>query len=201
VAYSDFSLEAIVEQQGLKLLDKVSLFSQITPLSPSAWLQETLSVTATLGLFSGTEKARSEFIVVPILVEVERRNLNQFTIFSGKSLDIDRAKGLNGECDFILSKGPPSRLIQAPIVPLVEAKKQDIDLGLGQCVAQMVGAQLFNQRKQQPINQIYGCVTTGDRWQFLQLQAQTLSIDQHEYALSSQLSDILGIFQTILEQS
>ena len=131
-------------------------------------------------------------------MDIERRNHDRFTIFSGKSFDVDRSKGLNGECDFILSKGQPTRLIQAPIFALVEAKKQDIDIGLGQCVAQMIGAQLFNQRKHQPINVIYGCVTTGDRWQFLKLEQQELIIDRIEHSLANNLPDILGFFQLVL---
>jgi hypothetical protein len=199
MAYSDFSLESIVEQENLQLLD-ASLFGGFIPVQPSDWLKETLSVSQKMGLYSGTEKARSEFIVVPILLDVERRNLDRFTIFSGKNLDINREKGLNGECDFILSKGKPSRLIQAPIFSLVEAKKQDIDLGLGQCVAQLVGARLFNQHKKQPIDSMYGCVTTGDRWQFLQLQQSDIVLDNRVYSLDNHLPDILGIFQFILDQ-
>ncbi len=199
MVYSDFTLETIVEQENLQLVE-ASLFAGFTAVAPSDWLKETLSVSQKLGLYSGTEKARSEFIVVPILLDVERRNLDRFTIFSGKNLDINREKGLNGECDFILSKGKPSRLLQAPIFSLVEAKKQDIELGLGQCVAQLVGARLFNQHKKQPIDMMYGCVTTGDRWQFLQLQQSDILLDDREYSLVNNLPDILGIFQFILDQ-
>ena len=197
MAYGDFTLEAIVEQENLRIQD-ASIFPVVDPVVPSDWLQDLLSSSAIIGLFSGTEKSRSEFIVVPILMDIERRNRDQFTIFSGKNFDVDRSKGLNGECDFILSKGQPTRLIQAPIFALVEAKKQDIDIGLGQCVAQMIGAQLFNQRKHQPIDRIYGCVTTGDRWQFLKLEKQDLMIDRLEYSLANNLPDILGFFQLVL---
>ena len=169
MAYGDFTLEAIVEQERLTIRD-ASIFEVVDPVPPSDWLQDLLSSSVIIGLFSGTENSRSEFIVVPILIDIERRYHDRFTIFSGKRFDVDRSKGLNGECDFILSKGQPTRLIQAPISALVKAKKHDIDIGLGQCVAQMIGAQLFNQRKHQPINVTYGCVTTGDRWQFLKLE-------------------------------
>ncbi len=197
MAYGDFTLETIVEQENLRVQD-TAIFEMIEPIAPTEWLQETLSRSTTLGLFSGTEKARSEFIVVPILLEIERRNHELFTVFSGKNFEVDRDKGFNGECDFILSKGQPTRLINAPIFTLVEAKKQDIDIGLGQCVAQMVGAQIFNQRKQQPIESIYGCVTTGDRWQFLKLKQQELIINPDILFLASDLPDILGFFQLVL---
>ena len=197
MAYSDFTLDAVVEQFGLVEKNE-ALFAAVQPISASDWLTETLSISQKLGVRSGTEKARSEFIIAPILLELERRNPNQFMIYSGKSMDVDKSKGLNGECDFILSKGEATRVIQAPIISLVEAKKQDIDLGLGQCVAQMIGATLFNQQKENNVQIIYGCVTTGEVWQFLKLNNPHLTIDSHLYFLT-ELEIILGIFQTILD--
>jgi hypothetical protein len=197
MAYSDFTLEAVVEQFELVEIN-TALFPTVQPISLSAWLHETLLISKDLGLRSGTEKARSEFIVVPILLELERRNPKQLMIYSGKSMDVDKSKGLNGECDFILSKGEATRVIQAPIFSLVEAKKQDIDLGLGQCVAQMVGARQFNHQRGKPIDFIYGCVTTGENWQFLKLEHQQLLIDTRLYFLT-ELEIILGIFQTIFD--
>ncbi|MFM2433153.1 MAG: hypothetical protein RLZZ511_4367 [Cyanobacteriota bacterium] len=197
MAYSDFSLESVIRQ--FKLMESETLiFEPVVPIEPSHWLAETLSITQKFGLKAGTEKARSEFVVAPILAELERRNPNQIAIFSGKSLDVNRAAGLNGECDFIISKGEMSRILQAPILAVVEAKKQDIDLGLGQCVAQVIGAQLFNQQQQQDIETVYGCVTTGDRWQFLRLQQQHLVLDNREYSLTRELPLILGILQSIV---
>jgi hypothetical protein len=213
MAYSDFTLETVLDTFDLLEVNQ-SLFDQVLPLPISDWLRETLAIGQDFGLRSGTEKARSEFIVVPILLELERRNPNQFAIYSGKSLDIDKDRGLNGECDFILSRGAASRVIQTPIFSLVEAKKQDIDLGLGQCIAQMIGAHLLNQRKGHPLDALFGCVTTGELWQFLKLEpqspknqksetqtiAQQIVIDARPFNLGNELEKILGILQSILDR-
>jgi hypothetical protein len=201
MAYGDFTLEAIVEQQQLHLRSNVILFGDIDPIAPSSWLQETLSLSERWGIPAGSEKARSEFIVAPVLLEVERRNRGKFVVFSGKLLDIDKEKGLNGECDFILSKGEETRILQVPIFSIVEAKRQDIEIGLGQCVAQLIGASMFNQRKGNQIPILYGCVTTADRWQFFSLNQQELSIDRQIYTYPDHLDTILGIFQFILDQA
>jgi hypothetical protein len=201
MAYGDFTLEAIVEQQQLNLRSNVILFGDVDPIAPSHWLQETLSLSERWGIPAGSEKARSEFIVAPILLEIERRNRGKFVVFSGKSLDVDKDKGLNGECDFILSKGEETRILQAPIFSIVEAKRQDIEIGLGQCVAQLIGAHVFNQRKENQISTLYGCVTTADRWQFLSLNQQNLSIDSQIYSYPKELDLVLGILQFILDQS
>jgi len=130
MAYSDFSLEKV--KKDFQLIEKhCSLLGDSQSIEPSQWLIETLRISLKLARASSSEKARSEFIVAPTLLEMERRNYGEFSIFSGERLDVDEEKGLKGECDFILSKGPISSTIQAPIFSMVEAKKNDIKEGLG----------------------------------------------------------------------
>lgn len=197
MAYSDFSLAKVKKEFGL-LEQTGQLFPHSGTLEPSAWLSETLAASIPLALSSSSEKARSEFIVVPILLEIEKRNPGEFVIFSGERLDVDDAKGLKGECDFILSKGPISSTIQSPIFSLVEAKKNDIKEGLGQCIAQMLGAQIFNQQEGNHIESIYGCVSTGEDWQFLKLTGKIVTFDVTRYYLS-ELQQVLWIFQHIVD--
>lgn len=199
MAYSDFTLEKVVEVFGLSEQDE-SLFTQVTQLPISDWLRETLAVSLEFALISSTEKSRSEFIIAPILLEFARQNAKKVSVYSGKRLNVDLTVGLAEECDFILSRGQLARIIQTPILALVEAKKQDIELGLGQCVAQMLGAQRLNQHKNNPIETIFGCVTTGEVWQFLKLQDTHLTIDRDTYYIGD-LETVLGIFQLILDAS
>lgn len=196
MSYSDFSFSAVKKIFGLTE-KPIDLFPTVALLEASDWLKETLTSSIPLALSSSSEKARSEFIIAPLLLELEKRNPHKLSIFSGERLDIDEEKGLKGECDFILSKGPTSPTIQAPIFSLVEAKKNDIKEGLGQCVAQMLGAALFNQRENNAIAFIYGCVTTGEDWQFLKLEQQCIFIDIKRYYLS-ELSRVLGILQYVV---
>jgi hypothetical protein len=197
MAYSDFSLNQVKKVFGLT--EKyVQLFNDVATLEPSKWLQETLSYSIKLALSSSSEKARSEFIIAPILIELERRNMNKLSIYSGEKLDVDEEQGLKGECDFILSKGSISLTIQAPIFSLVEAKKSDIKGGLGQCIAQMLGAQRFNELENNSISGIYGCVTTGEDWQFLKLEDNFVFVDNQRYYIN-ELGKMLGIFQFIVD--
>jgi hypothetical protein len=142
MAYSNFKLKEI--ERLIDLKEEVKpLFVDVPPINPSAWLEETLAKSS--HLTPKSEKARSELLIMPILLEVLHRNDYKFTIFSGESLEADVEKGLNGECDFIFSKGEKSYTIQTPIFALVEAKQNIIENSLGQCVAQMVGASIFNK--------------------------------------------------------
>jgi hypothetical protein len=194
MAYTDFTLDIIEEKFGIKNQVK-PLFANIQPVSASEWLLTTLNHAQDLPIRS--EKARSEWLVSPILTELRNRNDKYFTIYSGDTLNVDEQKGLRGECDFILSKNTGTFNISFPIFQIVEAKKNDLELGVAQCAAQLIGAKIFNQSKGVELKYIYGCVTTGREWMFLCLNDDLL-IDQNTYNIT-QLEVLLGVFQKVID--
>lgn len=193
MAYSDFkTLNQVLTTFNLKLANQSGLFSSVEAIEPGAKLSEQLAENFDLALAIDTEKARSELIVTPILLEIYRRFRPNLSLFSGVALSVDAALGLNGECDFILSASSNQLEVSTPVLTLVEAKNNDIKSGLGQCSAQMVGAQRFNESQQKkPI--VYGAVTTGAAWRFLRLQGSQLEIDLTEYFVPTQIATVLGI--------
>ncbi len=197
MAYKDFTLKELEKKFGISSqVDKLFDLSDITPMSPSAWLSESLEYGQQLRL--NTEKAKSEAIVMPILIELKKRNNNFFTIFSGNTLKVDKENGLNGECDFILSANAKAYIIDTPIISVVEAKNDNLTLGVGQCAAQIYASKLQNEEDGEPIDIIYGCVTNSDMWQFIKLENNQLLIDDKVYFIES-LETILGIFQHIID--
>jgi len=198
MAYSDFSLTKFKKEFGLTE-EKITLFPDANLIEPSEWLKTTLAISLRLALASSSEKARSEFIVAPLLLEMEMLNNQSFSIFSGERLDVLPEQGLNSECDFILGKNSFSSSLQAPIFCLVEAKKNDIKEGLGQCVAQMLGATLFNQNEGLEYPVVYGCVTTCEIWQFLKLADKTFYLDSQPYYIN-ELAKLIGMLQAILDE-
>ncbi len=195
MAYSDFTLDDLELKFGIKNQVE-SLFVNIKPVSVSSDLLEELEYVKTLPV--RTEKAKSEWIVVPILKALRKRNDAYFTIYSGESLTADAKKGLKGECDFIIAKDVKTFDINYPILQIVEAKKNDIDFGVPQCAAQLVGAKLFNEKKGVSLSKIYGCVTTGNEWLFMVLENNNVLIDNKLYYLT-EIEQILGVFQTIID--
>lgn len=123
-----------------------------------------------------TEKAKSEYVIAPILKELRRNNPNRFSSFSGYELSVDKALGLTGFCDFVFSAAPHKAAITAPIFCLVEAKKDDIEKGMAQCGAEMYAAKLYNEQEGKSRAIIYGCVTTAFSWCFLKLENNILYI-------------------------
>ena len=193
MAYSDFkTLSQTKKEFGLTYDEKAGLFADVPERPASAFLRQTLNYNIELALASNTEKARSELIVTPILVEAYRQMQEEFSLFSGVEFTIDAARGLSGFCDFIISDGQERLFITAPALMLVEAKKEDIKGGLGQCVAEMYAAQIFNEREGTPRQYIYGTVTSGTVWMFLRLSGTVVEIDLTEYYLV-QLDKILGL--------
>lgn len=193
-SYSNYSLEGIELQFAIKN-QRERLFNNIIPLPITEWLENSLKIAEELPIRS--EKARSELIVVPILIELRNQNDKFFTIYSGDSLNVDEKKGLRGECDFIIAKDTGSFNINVPILQVVEAKKLDIDAGIPQCAAQMIGASIFNKKKGVELEKIYGCVTTGDDWQFLKFEESTIFIDTRKYYLGN-IEELLGVMQYII---
>lgn len=193
MAYSDFTtLAKVRESFNLTVEEPLNLFADIPEVLPSSYLQTTLNENVSLATAINTEKARAELIIAPILLEVRRKFNFQVGFFSGSEFNVDVAVGLNGYCDYILTASKDSYEIRAPVITLTEAKNESIKSGLGQCIAEMVAAQLFNQRNGEPIERIYGAVTTGTDWKFLQLIDSTISIDKRDYFIN-EVSQILGI--------
>ena len=191
MAYSDFTIDRVRNELGITLDFSTSLFDQVSPVAVSDWLVDTLALKAPMAM-ANTEKARSEFMVAPILGELVKRLDYGIFVFSGKDFNVDSDRGLAGYCDFLVSRSPESITIQAPVCTIVEAKKEDINGGIAQCIAEMVAAQIFNERKGAAIDRIYGVVTSGMAWRFLILEGTVARIDRLEYYIS-QVDKILGI--------
>ncbi|TAE31138.1 MAG: hypothetical protein EAZ92_03055 [Candidatus Kapaibacterium sp.] len=194
MSYRRFKMPELKREFGLAEEKRTSLFHDITPVEPSNWLKTTLAAGRKMPLVS--EKAKSEFLVAPILTELCLRTDSAFGVFSGIALDADKKAHLNGECDFILSDKNTFSL-ESSVFALVEAKKDDLEDAVPQCAAQMLAARIFNGNDENQA--IYGCVTNTNEWQFLKLDKKTIIIDRDTYYFN-QLPTILGIIIHIIGQ-
>lgn len=190
MAYTDFTLESAEATLGVTSRPG-NLFPDLQPAVVPGWLTDQLTRGMRLALVS--EKARSEFIVAPILLAVREATHDSIAILSGQRLDVDAERRLMGDCDFLLARSDPVPRLRAPLMAVVEAKKNDIDGGLGQCVAQMVAAQVYNERAGQPLETVYGCVTTGEDWQFLGLTGTVVILHRPKLYIDS-VASLLAVF-------
>jgi hypothetical protein len=192
MSYSEFTLRKVKQAFGLNTIEGKRFLPQINPIAPSITLAAFLEETLPLAIATGSEKARSELIISPVLVEVRKILQRQVSLFSGAEFTVEPASGLNGVCDFLITRSPEQLEIEAPAVVIVEAKKADLNIGIGQCIAEMVAAQKFNEANGQPIATIYGSVSSGTAWRFLQLEGRTVTVDLTDYPLPP-VEQILGM--------
>ncbi|MEH2409595.1 hypothetical protein [Nostoc sp.] len=200
MAYSDFKLIEIIDSFGLVIYESSGLFASVHEQECSDLLSTILKENVDLAVAISTEKARSEMIISPILLEIRRKFNYEISLFSGVDFTVDSQRGLNGFCDFILSVSSEQLLIRSPVVVLVESKNENLRSGLAQCIAEMVAAQIFNERSGNQVKAIYGAVTIGTIWQFLKLEGNLVSIDLSEYYIKD-IKKILGILYSAIAQS
>jgi hypothetical protein len=197
MAYSDFTLKKVKSDFNIKTVEDISLFSETQEVESSDYLKITLARNVPLAIAINTEKARSELIIMNILLEVRDKLSQKISLFSGVDFTVDKDRGLNGFCDYLISHSPEQFYVDVPVVAIVEAKNDNMISGLGQCVAEMYAATIYNEQEHRDVPCIYGGVTTGDEWKFLKLIKNTVYIDKQSYYLSD-VSKIIGILMSML---
>lgn len=186
-----FNLARAQADFGITVVSGPDLFGHIPPAPVPPATAAALLVQCGLATTINTEKARSEMLVAPLLIEAWRLGNERLALFSGVTFDVAPSEGLNGACDFILGHPPQLDAATAPVM-ITEAKNESIMGGLGQCAAAMIAALRFNSTRNPEVTTVYGCVTDGEGWKFLRLTGTTLEVDTAEYLISDP-DRILGI--------
>jgi hypothetical protein len=197
--YHTFTIETVTRQFELNLLD-LPFCESLPSADPQPEFLTIFKQWFRLAETAQSAKAKSELLVSPILAEVVQLTQRRVQLFSGQEFNVDIDRGLDGVVDFLLSKSTTPYIVEAPIVMLVEADKEGLDLGWGQCVAEMIAAQKFNTSRGKEISVIYGSVTNGKLWQFLKLEGKDVTIDRHGYYVTP-VERILGILKWMVDES
>ena len=143
MAYSNFTLEGVLSTFQLEKIESIGLFSEIEPVTLRPHFKTELAEKASLAATIRTEKARSELIVADVLFELRKHLNRRISLFSGIDFNVDAENDLTGVCDFLISLSPGQLLVDAPVIVLVEAKKEDLIGGLGQCIAEIARRPTF----------------------------------------------------------
>ncbi len=197
MAYSNFTLDMVRRTFQLEIVESAGIFSEASTVVPQDRFMVELAEKVELAISSGTEKARSELIVTDVLFELRKHFNRRISFFSGIEFSVDVDQGLTGVCDFLVSLSPILSFLEAPVIILVEAKRENLTTGLGQCAAEMLAAQRFNTEKGNAIPCIYGATTSGTEWRFLKLEGVRLHIDRAVYPIA-QCDKILGILSSMV---
>ena len=65
-------------------------------------------------------------IVADVLVELREHFEQRISLLSGIDFNVDVESGLTGVCDFLVSLSPGQSFLEAPVIILVEAKRDDL---------------------------------------------------------------------------
>ncbi len=199
MSYSDFTIKKAQRDFQLEIIEAIGIFSTIEKGPISDHLALTLAENVSLAVSINTEKARSELIIANILVEIRKLFNRKISFFSGIEFNVDKAKGLTGFCDFIISRSPEQLFLDSPVITIVEAKNENIMSGLGQCAAEMVAARTFNEQEGNQISRIYGIITSGTAWKFVKLEDNKIHIDLKDYSIDN-VEKIIGILTAMIKQ-
>ena len=192
MAYSDFTLSRLTRKFNLTLETNADLFSHIPAVTPETAFLRRLQRDLEMALQVSTERSRSEFIIAPILAEARYMARNEIALFSGVEFTVDALQDLSGFCDYIVTRSRQQMFIEAPVLMLAEAKNEEIKQGYAQCLAEMIAAQLFNAREGSDVPKIYGAVSIGNQWKFLELEGAIARIDAADYYIKD-VDKIMGI--------
>jgi hypothetical protein len=198
MAYNKFSIKTVGERLGLAINLRGHIFENIRAIKPRPIILELLEPMDGYPLVS--EIARREWYIATVFRELLYLLDQKITIWSAERFDVDPALGLVGEADYLMTYGNPTIPMRPPVIAVAEAKPDNLRSGMGQCIAEMYAAKIYNERAGITDKIIYGIVTTGLVWGFLRLTGQSVEIDTKEYTLQ-ELDYILGIivYMTVIQ--
>jgi hypothetical protein len=194
LTFRDMTFEILESRYGIREGRRRILFEGGLPeITPSATLVENLRRARSAVMVN--ERSRAYRLVAPVLSELEEQRRGKIMTFPEVSLEAEGVEGLRGNPDFIISGSLTPRLV--PIVAIVEAKKDDTEPGLPQCIAELYASYLINRNRP---GTIHGCVTTGYDWQFVQLDGgkKIAHVDTEVY-LIAEPAKLLGVLGHIVD--
>src|SRR4051812_42214667 len=114
MAFSDFEYPDVIAQLGLTETSAPNLFEAVAPIPVGPVVRSTITAGTQLALTINTEKARSEWLIAPVLGEFWTRHGGRVSLFSGVEFAADPANNLSGYCDFLIGRGPQLPHLKAP---------------------------------------------------------------------------------------
>jgi hypothetical protein len=193
MAFTDFKSIAQVQQEyNIRYLEE-SFISYIDLKASEHFQQEFEFNLENMDVFT-SEASRCENVIYPILREVYKSFVHQYTLWSHKSITYDNK--LTGTPDYLISTKSElgKTILGLPILIVVEAKQNNFIEGWGQCLAELIAAQKMNQNEARPV---YGIVTDGELWQIGRLSLEVFTKEKTRIAVTD-LDKLFGMIGFLL---
>jgi hypothetical protein len=131
-------------------------------------------------------------LLIDAICEEALEGLEQIKIWKGATLETPTT---NGVADYLIAEN--KGYLETPYLCIVEAKKDDFEQGLAQCLVEMQACQWENQQVGQSID-IFGIVSNGTTWQFYKLTPQGHVSETSAYS-TGDLALLLGRLRELFQ--
>lgn len=194
MAFSDFKAISEVQEKYHIKYSYNNFFSVKTKNPSDQFLKELEFNQQHFDLFA-SEGSRCEMVIFPVLREIYKDYTENYGLWVKKPIAYDET--LNGIPDYIVATKSELgiTIIGSPLIMMVEAKKNDFELGWGQCLAEMVAAQKMNDNPDFPV---YGIVTDGIMWQFGRLVGNVFNRNRSNFSLDN-IPSLFGAVDSVFK--
>ena len=194
MAFSDFKTISEV-QEKFSIKYAYNDFFGVEAKDPSEQFLKELEFSQQHIDFFTSEEARCEVVIFPILREIYKDYAENYGLWVKKSIAYDET--LNGTPDYLIATKSELGItvVGMPLIMMVEAKKNDFELGWGQCLAELVAAQKINDDTTFPV---HGIVTDGILWQFGRLVGNVFTRSRSNFSLDN-LPSLFGAVDSVFK--
>ena len=182
MAFSDFkAIPEVQERFRIRHVENDFIETENSAGPSEQFLQEFEFNREYIDVFA-SEGARCEAVIFPVLREVYKRYAEDYALWIKKPITYDDV--LNGTPDYFISTRSElgKLVVGTPLIMLVEAKKNDFEIGWGQCLAELVAAQKINEDLEHPV---YGIVSDGTLWQIGHLVGETFTQNRTSFSVDN----------------
>ena len=194
MAFTDFKSADQVQTAYRIKYTEADFIQRASVLPPEPFVLDYEFSKNNFDIFS-SEASRCEAVIYPILREVCKPFVSQYSLWSHKSIAADST--LTGTPDYIISKRSElgKNVLEYPLVVVAEAKQNDFVQGWGQCLAEMVAAQKLNGNDTVIV---YGIVTDAELWQFGKLAGKEFTKNDSRATIDN-LNEVFGFVFAMVE--
>ena len=179
--FSSFDMAEAFKELEITSLNKWQI--NAPPLLPSKFYHDRLRRME--GVFDLTTSERAKELLIDAICEEALIHQPQLKVWKSAAI---QSENLTGTVDYVAA--PNRGYLDNPLLCVVEAKKDDFEQGLAQCLVELKACQWSNAQSSPKLD-IYGIVTNGEGWKFYKLTRQGKVYETALYSVM-ELDRVLG---------
>lgn len=185
--FSSFTKAAPFKE--LNLTDLIPWNIDDPPVKPTDFFHQRLLRLQRFDLESYEEYKK---LLIDAICEEALEGLDTLKVWKGAALEGEKT---NGNLDYLVAER--KRYLERPFLCIVEAKKDNFEQGLAQCLVEMQACQWQNRKDDKEID-IFGVVTNGDAWRFYKLTKDGNVFETLLYGTGN-LERVLGLLRYVFQ--